>query len=106
MAETRKKILCIENDRDASALIPEGLVDRGFDVSIAHDGQQGFTTVLENIPDLILCDVNIPIMCSFELAECLAATAPSPIKIPFAFPSAMTDPCRATKARTLGVNVE
>jgi hypothetical protein len=34
MAETRKKILCIENDRDASALIPEGLVDRGFDVSM------------------------------------------------------------------------
>jgi CheY-like chemotaxis protein len=86
-------------------LIAEDLVDRGFDVSVAHDGQQGFTTVLENVPDLILCDVYMPVMSGFALAERLAATAPTLGKIPFVFLTAMTDQYSATKAQKLGVHV-
>ena len=42
MAETRKKVLCIEDDRETAALIAEELVERGFEVSVAHDGRAGF----------------------------------------------------------------
>jgi hypothetical protein len=35
--EPRRKIPCIEDDREAAALIVEDLCDRGFDVSIAHE---------------------------------------------------------------------
>ena len=38
MSEARKKILCIEDDRETAALIAEELIDRGYEVSIAHDG--------------------------------------------------------------------
>jgi CheY-like chemotaxis protein len=37
MAETHKKILCIEDDRETAALIAEELVDRGYDVLAAAE---------------------------------------------------------------------
>ena len=54
MARTRKKILCIEDDRDTAALIAEELVERGFEVSIAHNGQEGLLAILKEKPDLVL----------------------------------------------------
>jgi ActR/RegA family two-component response regulator len=46
MADPRKKILCIEDDREAAALIAEELTDRSFDVVVAHDGHEGFVSIL------------------------------------------------------------
>jgi DNA-binding response OmpR family regulator len=40
--QARKKILCIEDDREAAALIVEELADQGFEPIAAHDGQAGF----------------------------------------------------------------
>jgi DNA-binding response OmpR family regulator len=54
MAEARKKILCIEDDRETAALIAEELVERGFEISIAHDGRAGLAAILKNMPDLVL----------------------------------------------------
>ena len=67
MADPRKKILCIEDDREAAALIAEELTDRGFDVIVAHDGHEGFVSILKIAPDLVLCDVSLPIMSGFEV---------------------------------------
>ena len=39
MAHARKKILCVEDDRETAALIAEELAERGFEVRIAHNGQ-------------------------------------------------------------------
>ena len=91
MLETRKKILCIEDDREAASLIAEDLADRGFDVSVAHDGQAGFSAILRDQPDLVVCDVNLPFMSGFELAERLSAAAPSLSGIPFVFLTALSD---------------
>src|SRR2546421_80761 len=54
MAEARKKILCIEDDRETAALIAEELVERGYEVSIAHDGREGLAAILRQMPDLVL----------------------------------------------------
>ena len=37
MAEARKKILCIENDRQSAELIADELADRGFEIALAHE---------------------------------------------------------------------
>jgi hypothetical protein len=39
MPNARNRILCVEDDRDNAALIAEELVDRGFEVSIACNGE-------------------------------------------------------------------
>jgi DNA-binding response OmpR family regulator len=85
MAEVAKKILCIEDDRDTAALIAEELTDRGFEVVIAHEGHEGFISILKGIPDLVLCDVGLPQMSGFEVLERLNELWPRLEKVPFVF---------------------
>ena len=47
MARARRKILCIEDDREIAALIAEELIDRGFAVTTAYSGQEGLLTVMK-----------------------------------------------------------
>ena len=69
MAESHKKILCIEDDRETAALIAEELVDRGYAVTVAHDGREGLAAILRTMPDLVLSDISMPVMSGFELLE-------------------------------------
>src|ERR1700747_1888980 len=62
VTETRKKILCIEDDRETAALVAEELVDRGFAVTVAHDGREGLAAILKIMPDLVLSDISMPLM--------------------------------------------
>jgi DNA-binding response OmpR family regulator len=105
MAETRKKILCIEDDPEVAALIAEDLVDRGFEVSIAHNGQEGLTAIVRTSPDIVLCDINMPIMSGFEMAERLAAIAPKLGNIAFVFMTAMSNDDSEIKAQRFGAYV-
>ena len=76
MSHPRKKILCVEDDRETAALIAEELVERGFEVRIAHNGQEGLLAILKDKPDLVLCDISMPIMSGFEVLERLTEIAP------------------------------
>lgn len=104
MLETRKKILCIEDDREMAALIAEELADRGFDAVLAYDGQEGFTAILREKPDLVLCDISMPIMSGFEVLERLTALAPRFSHMPFVFLTALTDRENELKGRQLGAD--
>ena len=104
MAETRKKVLCIEDDRETAALIAEELVERGFEVSVAHDGRAGFAAILKNMPDLVLSDISMPVMSGFELLERLTALEPRFAKMPFVFLTALTDRDNELKGRQLGAD--
>ena len=61
MAEVTRKILCIEDDRETAALIAEELVDRGYAVTVAHDGREGLAAILKTMPDLVLSDMSMPL---------------------------------------------
>jgi CheY-like chemotaxis protein len=104
MAQPRKKILCIEDDREAAALIVEELADQGFELIAAHDGQAGFDAILEHMPDLVLCDINMPVMSGFEVLERLNAFAPRFRRIPFVFLTAMADRENELRGRRLGAD--
>jgi len=104
MAETRKRILCIEDDRETAALIAEELVERGFEVSVAHDGRMGLAAILKNMPDLVLSDISMPAMSGFELLERLTALEPRFAKMPFVFLTALTDRDNELKGRQLGAD--
>ena len=104
MAEARKKILCIEDDRETAALVVEELVDRGFEAVAAYDGHEGFVAILKGMPDLVLCDVNMPIMSGFEVLERLIDIAPRLGRIPFVFLTAMTDRENELRGRRLGAD--
>jgi DNA-binding NarL/FixJ family response regulator len=104
MAEAQKKILCIEDDAETAALIAEELVDRGYAVTIAHDGREGLAAILKTMPDLVLSDISMPMMSGFELLERLIALAPRFAKMPFVFLTALTDRDNELKGRQLGAD--
>ena len=104
MAHARNKILCVEDDRETAALIAEELVDRGFEVSVAHSGQEGLVAILRDRPDLVLCDISMPVMSGFEVLERLTEVAPQLGHIPFVFLTALTDRDTELKGRQLGAD--
>ena len=104
MLETRKKILCIEDDRETAALVAEELTDRGYEIYIARNGREGFASILKNMPDLVLSDISMPVMSGFELLERLIALAPRFSQMPFVFLTALTDRDNELKGRRLGAD--
>jgi DNA-binding response OmpR family regulator len=87
----RRRILCVEDDRDTASLICEDLSDRGFDVVVAYNGRDGLAAILKEPPDLVLSDVGMPGMSGFELLERLTSMAPRFECIPFVFLTAFGD---------------
>jgi DNA-binding response OmpR family regulator len=104
MVEPRKKILCVEDDRETASLIAEELTDRGFDAVVAHDGHEGFVSILKTAPDLVLCDISLPIMSGYEVLERLNALAPRLTHVPFVFLTALADRHSELRARRLGAD--
>jgi len=104
MPEPKSKIVCVEDDRETAALIAEELVDRGYDVTVAHDGREGLSAILRVMPDLVLSDISMPVMSGFELLDSLIALAPRFSKMPFIFLTALTDRDNELKGRQLGAD--
>jgi DNA-binding response OmpR family regulator len=104
MAEVKKHILCIEDDRETADLLAEDLAQRGFAVSLAFDGHEGLAALLSNKPDLVLCDVNMPVMSGFEVYEKLTAITSHFRDMPFIFLTALLDRDNELRGRTLGAD--
>jgi DNA-binding NarL/FixJ family response regulator len=105
MAQARKKrILCIEDDRETAALIEEDLLERGYEVILASDGREGFAAILKHMPDLVLSDISMPVMSGFEVLERLTALAPRFGNMPFVFLTALSDRENELKGRHLGAD--
>jgi DNA-binding NarL/FixJ family response regulator len=101
MKHSRKKVLCIEDDRESAAQIATSLADRGFEISVAHDGQDGLLAILKDKPDLVLCEVGVLKMSGFELLKRLDDIAPRLGRIPFIFLTASSDRKNELKGRQL-----
>jgi DNA-binding response OmpR family regulator len=102
--ERRRKILCIEDDRDTASLIHEELVDRGFEVRVAYNGREGLAAILKEPPDLVLSDVGMPGMSGFELLRTLTSMEPRFESMPFVFLTALSDHDNELKGWQLGAD--
>jgi DNA-binding NarL/FixJ family response regulator len=104
MTEARKKILCVDDDGAVAEMVADELTARGFEVTVAHDGHEGFVSILKTTPDLVLCDVNMPVMSGLEVLERLNALAPRLGRTPFVFLTALSDRDSELRARRLGAD--
>jgi DNA-binding NarL/FixJ family response regulator len=102
--ERRRRILCVEDDRDTASLICEELVDRGLEVCVAHNGRDGLAAILKEPPDLVLCDIGMPGMSGFELLERLTSMEPRFESMPFVFLTALGDHDNEIKGWQLGAD--
>ena len=104
MVPPRKKILCVEDDLETATLIAEEFEERGYEMALAHDGQAGFAAVLKLKPDIVLCDVSMPVMSGFELLDRLVDLTPRFAAMPFIFLTALGDRDNQLKGRRLGAD--
>jgi DNA-binding response OmpR family regulator len=104
MTEARKKILCIEDDRETAKLIAEELSERGFYPLIAYDSRVGLAAILKKIPDLVLCDVRLPEMSGFEVLKRWKELTRPFGRVPFLFLTGLSGRHNELEGRSLGAD--
>ena len=65
----KAKILLLEDDLTLSETVVEFLEEQGFQVIPAYDGEEASDLIYENMFDLFLLDVNVPLINGFELLK-------------------------------------
>jgi len=75
------KILLVEDNEENRDALSRRLVRRGYEVVMAMDGEQAVTMAQSEMPDLILMDMNLPILDGWEATQRLK-TAPETQAIP------------------------
>jgi two-component system, cell cycle response regulator DivK len=65
------KLLLVEDSEQIWDFLSRRLQRRGFDVSMAHDGESGVKAAQSVRPDVILLDMNLPILDGWTVARTL-----------------------------------
>ncbi|NLE35470.1 MAG: response regulator [Bacteroidales bacterium] len=66
--ESRSCILIVEDNKELNSFIA-GSLSKEWTVLEAFDGEEGFTAAIQNIPDLIVTDVMMPVTDGYELCR-------------------------------------
>ncbi len=64
-----KRILAVDDDLNIVEILRFNLQREGYEVLVAHDGQEGLDMALQQAPDLILLDVMMPRLDGFQVCE-------------------------------------
>lgn len=67
------KILLVEDHEEIWDFLSRRLRRRGYDVVMAHDGQDGVAKTRSERPDVLLLDMNLPVMDGWTVARELKA---------------------------------
>lgn len=85
---SRSLIMVVEDDANQRALYQEELADEGYEVITAGDGREALKLAEDNKPDLVVMDVNMPVMDGLDtLARLLEVDRGIPVVIHSAYAS-------------------
>lgn len=98
-----KQILLIEDDRALRENTEELLELSGYSVLTAPNGKIGIQSAKENLPDIIVCDIMMPLIDGYGVLEELSSDEKTK-HIPFIFLSAKTEHKEIRKGMDLGAD--
>lgn len=98
------KILCIEDEEALRQDILEELSDAGYKVFEAENGAEGLKAIVAHDPDLVLCDVTMPIMDGHTLLTELRDNYPEHADLPFVFLTALAEREDVIAGKKLGAD--
>jgi two-component system phosphate regulon response regulator PhoB len=65
----KARILIIEDDLSLSEVLTYNLRSEGYEVTLAHDGQDGLTRAQLTAPDLIILDIMLPVIDGIDVCR-------------------------------------
>ncbi|WP_036153967.1 response regulator [Maribacter forsetii] len=98
-----KRILLIEDDKALRENTEELLELSGYTVLTAPNGKIGIDAAIENLPDIIICDIMMPVVDGYGVLENLSNNEKTK-QIPFIFLSAKTEHKEIRKGMDLGAD--
>ncbi|WP_392481013.1 response regulator [Nostoc sp. C110] len=101
--ESSKKILVIEDDAVTRNLFLEVLEAQGFDTIGAEDGVAGIQKAQQHLPDLVICDIQMPDMDGYTVLAKLRQDPHTAI-IPFIFLTGSNTQTDVRKGMELGAD--
>ena len=96
-----RAVLLVEDDRDGRRLYAAWLEQAGFHVIEAHNGLQALERAVDDRPDIVVTDLNIPGIDGYELTRRLKSdprTQGIPILAVTGYAPFTQDPSRADRA--------
>jgi len=98
-----KNILLIEDNEDIRENMAEILEMSNYKVYTASDGKEGVALAVQNKPDLIVCDIMMPVLDGYGVIHMLQKN-PDTQNIPFIFLTAKAERAEIRKGMDLGAD--
>lgn len=98
-----KKILLIEDNDDLRENTAEILTLANYTVFTADNGKIGVEIALKELPDIIICDIMMPILDGYGTLHLLSKN-PITVNIPFIFLTAKADQIDFRKGMEMGAD--
>lgn len=95
------KILIVDDEAGVRDLLKDALKLAGFATEVASDGMNALTVLRTYSPDIMIIDINMPLMDGFELVERLRKNGN---EVPVLMLSARADRVDVTRGLTLGAD--
>lgn len=95
------KILIVDDEAGVRELLKDALKLAGFETQVANDGMSALTALRSYTPDIMIIDINMPLMDGFELVERLRKNGNG---VPVLMLSARADRIDVTRGLTLGAD--
>lgn len=70
------RLLLVEDEQTLAGIIADTLSEKGFEVTVAHDGEAGLRAFRGSRPDVVVSDVMMPCMDGFTFVGACAAKRP------------------------------
>ena len=64
-----KRIVVVDDDMEITQIIKSTLKTRGYEVLVAHNGQDGLRLIEETHPDMVILDLMLPLLSGMELIK-------------------------------------
>src|SRR5205807_4475887 len=99
-------VLVVEDDRDHRELARDMLTALGARVTVAANGDEGVKHLItKGCPDLILCDLRMPVMDGYEFAREVRTHSPCR-QVRLVAVTAIRDPIAYTRTRIVGSDAD
>jgi DNA-binding response OmpR family regulator len=96
-------ILIIEDEEPLRQTLVDRLTMEGFTVATATNGEEGLREARQHPPNLVLCDIMMPVLDGYGVLRALKAD-PRTATIQFVFLSAKADPLQVRAGLALGAD--